>query len=72
MLSATGVIKDNEGFPTRYIEIKDACIGYDETDMQKPYVFKQAGNLERFAWNDVITKVLSEASGIVVGRPHEK
>lgn len=58
-LQTTGVIKDNEGFPTRHIEIKDACIGYDETDKQRPYVFKQAGNIERFAWNDIITKISS-------------
>ncbi len=38
---------------------RDACIGYDEMDKQKPYVFKQSGNTERFSWNDVITKALS-------------
>ena len=57
VLYATGVIKDNEGFPTRYIEVKDACIGYDEMDKQKPYVFKQAGNVERLTRDDVLTRV---------------
>ncbi len=59
MLYATGVIKDNEGFPTRYIEVKDVCIGYDEKDIQKPYVLKKAGKVERFAWNDIITEISS-------------
>lgn len=59
MLYATGVMKDNEGFPTRYIAVKDACIGYDQTDKQKPYILKQAGIIEKFAWNDIIEKITS-------------
>ena len=56
VLYATGVVMDNEGFPTRYLEVRDACIGYDEIDKQKPYVFKRAGITERLTWNDVIIK----------------
>lgn len=56
MLYATGVIKDTDGFPTRYIEVKDACIGYDALDAQKPYVFKQAGTVERLTRDDVLMR----------------
>lgn len=60
MLYATGVVKDSNNFPTRYIEVKGAYIGYDETDKEKPYVLKknmEDGNIERFAKKDIIERV---------------
>ena len=59
VLYATGVINDNEGFPTRYIEIKDACIGYDESvNQEKPYLFKQQGVIVSFSFDEIISKAL--------------
>jgi hypothetical protein len=57
VLYATGALRDIDGFPTRYIEIKDLNIGYTSADSQKPYIWKKDGIVEQVSWNDVIQRV---------------
>ncbi len=55
VLFATGYIKDNEGFPRRYIEIKDALIGYEGSDTEQPYIIKQQDIIKRISWDNAIS-----------------
>lgn len=64
VLYATGVIKDNEGFPARYISIsidgKVSKIGYDYANHEKPYCFKKFDGSTLYLSEEEVIEIIQE------------